>query len=91
MKLWLSSPRSERRRNSSAAASTRPNLAEHLHEAERMLHILYHDGDTQPAALELFDRVRATVSSKTPTIKQRLNQLEDLLREWKRGLDRGKQ
>jgi hypothetical protein len=56
-----------------------------------VLRILYHDGDTQPAALELFDRIRAAVSSKTHTIKQRLNQLEDLLREWKRGFDRGKQ
>jgi hypothetical protein len=49
--------------------------------AERVLRILYHDGDTQPAALELVDRIRAAVSSKTHTIKQRLNQLEDLLRE----------
>jgi hypothetical protein len=74
-----------------AAASRSSILAGHLDEAERILLILYHDGDTQPAALELFDRVRAAVSSKTHTIKQRLNQLEDLLREWKRGLDRGKQ
>jgi hypothetical protein len=56
-----------------------------------VLRILYQDGDTQPTALEIFDRVRAAVSSKTHTIKQRLNRLEDLLREWKRGLDRGKQ
>jgi hypothetical protein len=74
-----------------AAARTGPILSGHLDEAERVLRILYHDGDTQPAALELFDRIRVAVSSKTHTIKQRLNQLEDLLREWKRGLDRGKQ
>jgi hypothetical protein len=74
-----------------AAARKGSILSGHLDEAERVLSILYHDGDTHPAALELFDRIRAAVSSKTHTIKQRLNQLEDLLREWKRGLGRGKQ